>query len=1773
MTEKYWITFGPAGEASPESVKTANKRWTHCGPVYPDVVSRISIISRDTWAESRLCKIDIRTRGGQSYSFGEHCRGGMPQTLELYPGERLLNGTLVFKQTSRVARSDARLSGNDTFVNAAVCLTTSYGDRLSSGYAACDKLQPLLPANSSGILAGVGGSVALDDTGSEYVTSLYLIFHPWPTQLTYVPESIKVGEMESQQYCWIPQMKTNQQLSYCEGKRGYCTMRDSDVLATCQLTTEFSESFSVTSSDSASLTFGVSSSDAVSLATTNGTEASKNIEVSLERSASTGQTKGVVVSQGTSDGTEVVDGVSVTKARSRSTQDTTGTTEASTWSDATTSGETRSFSRTESREDTTSTESSRTRETSRGRTTSSSETIGSSTTLEEGGSDSTSNSKTDAVSSSVMDGTESTTSNSETNSESTTNTDSKNWHAEASVEATAKAGLPLIGETSVTVGFKAGGGGETSKAVMTGSEKQTSSSQANSRQNTQGTESTTGTTNERTRTFNSAQTSSRERTTGEEVSNTETDSNTLTQGHSQTRGSSDTQEQSFNTESTSERGGSREVSRQNTVGKEETDSETKDQSRSRSLISTSDYSESAELSQQLTESVNEAKSNSESAFQQVMTERSSTISNDVTNGKERTNGTEFSFTLSTTFGSEVSFNPNKLAMGLYLTVEQYKDARFSALVQLQTRGWGGVVEIPVTGVMNGVFTTATATIDDNVEIDCGGAKPWEIAAAGMDTIYQDSNIRLLLSRQRTSYRHAHEGCKWLGGVLVSLSSKSKQDRVIKALQSSLRSAASSDFLWSGAYQALASISSQPAWTWSSGDDFKGGFTDWIPDRAFQGTSTCMSFSRRADATARWSTKAQCKDLLSFVCQVTTLQDECPRGQAGEPPACYACTGSFFTDQAGLDQCLECPFEAVDWDRNGFNDDCVCPRGSAGSYREGCTPCLDSTYAPARGMRHCLDCTNGTAVRRRGADPDEGNAECRLSLSPPPPASPATRRRELLGRSLAQTQVLTVVQPHVTSAHQEVGLSRRSLKQIQYFCRGLWEQMEALKADVSSACGDMVELNRQLTANSTVDDCSPDTTVVACIEELSPIVDAMVNSSCCDQLSRLVEAFRPPRATCVIRNFAPIRHAFGSYHDVAHCEGHVKLVNGWVDGSSGRVEVYHAGQMGTICDDAWDDDDATVVCRQLGFDGGYAEWGGAFGPGFEWQPIYMNRVACDGSEPEVATCGRWGGEGSWGNHTCSHWEDAGATCFNCPGCPTQHSLRLAANRTGASEATAASWVEGRLEIWHNLNWGTACSDWFHRVNAEVACRLMGFHAGEVLPPEQAQAYMLSNTQAKNATVPPIQLDNLDCLGDEASLAACRRNAWGYHDCTHQQDVALRCYRHPQGTLRLVDGWPEHQRPGSAVSGRLEVLAGAQFGGVCAAGFEAADATVACRQLGYSEALLGAGNETQWAPPLGQPAALVGPACGPADLQLSECPLEDPAPPACERLQYVNITCYSCPEKPGYTWYRGQDHNGDDITWSANPSAECDSNPSCRGFNAGGWVKHAVWPRAGTGNAGDCLYVRTVGGICRDELSYCSSWASQGYCGDNYVYQDRNVPNVLCPRSCGRCTGARANCFPDDTDMAGVEVGTGQIYSREGCQKLCQNWGDSCIFTVRLDQYYNGGLWQCRLKSLPVTGGNSGTRGINGYESAVDQTCWARANSGNYYCINNWDVNGDHHDNTCNRFSGLSEDQCRAACDQVASCKFYIYFTDGLCALKKNPFRGGCGSTGYNTYIARTCFQVY
>ena len=45
---------------------------------------------------------------------------------------------------------------------------------------------------------------------------------------------------------------------------------------------------------------------------------------------------------------------------------------------------------------------------------------------------------------------------------------------------------------------------------------------------------------------------------------------------------------------------------------------------------------------------------------------------------------------------------------------------------------------------------------------------------------------------------------------------------------------------------------------------------------------------------------------------------------------------------------------------------------------------------------------------------------------------------------------------------------------------------------------------------------------------------------------------------------------------------IRLITANDDIGGGRIEVYHNGQWGTICDKSWSEQAAKVACRELGF---------------------------------------------------------------------------------------------------------------------------------------------------------------------------------------------------------------------------------------------------------------------------------------------------------------------------------------------------------------------------------------------------------------------------------------------------------------------------------------------------------------------------------------------------------------------------------------------------------------
>ncbi|XP_011673150.1 scavenger receptor class A member 5-like [Strongylocentrotus purpuratus] len=102
------------------------------------------------------------------------------------------------------------------------------------------------------------------------------------------------------------------------------------------------------------------------------------------------------------------------------------------------------------------------------------------------------------------------------------------------------------------------------------------------------------------------------------------------------------------------------------------------------------------------------------------------------------------------------------------------------------------------------------------------------------------------------------------------------------------------------------------------------------------------------------------------------------------------------------------------------------------------------------------------------------------------------------------------------------------------------------------------------------------------------------------------------------------------------EGNLRLVNG-SDYTEGRLEIFHDDQWGSICDNTWFGDDASVACRQMGLGNvkyAYQDYGPGQGP------VHLDDVDCRGTEMYITTCQK----GDWGVNNCGHDSDVGMSCF-------------------------------------------------------------------------------------------------------------------------------------------------------------------------------------------------------------------------------------------------------------------------------------------------------------------------------------------------------------------------------------------------------------------------------------------------------------------------------------------------------------------------------------------------
>uniref|UniRef100_A0A671K8Z2 Lysyl oxidase homolog n=1 Tax=Sinocyclocheilus anshuiensis TaxID=1608454 RepID=A0A671K8Z2_9TELE len=204
------------------------------------------------------------------------------------------------------------------------------------------------------------------------------------------------------------------------------------------------------------------------------------------------------------------------------------------------------------------------------------------------------------------------------------------------------------------------------------------------------------------------------------------------------------------------------------------------------------------------------------------------------------------------------------------------------------------------------------------------------------------------------------------------------------------------------------------------------------------------------------------------------------------------------------------------------------------------------------------------------------------------------------------------------------------------------------------------------------------------------------------------------------------------------QSQVRLKGGAKTGE-GRVEVLKGSEWGTVCDDHWNLQSASVVCREVGFGTAKEALTGArMGQGMG--PIYMNEVQCRGDEKSLWDCPHK----SITAEDCKHMEDASVIC-NIPYMGFEKSIRLTGGRTQ---------LEGRVELLLSTgsgvrDWGLVCGDGWTSREAMVVCRQLGLG--------HASSGLRETWYWDSSNVTEMVLSGVKCKGNEMTLTDCQHHS--------------------------------------------------------------------------------------------------------------------------------------------------------------------------------------------------------------------------------------------------------------------------------------------------------------------------------------------------------------------------------------------------------------------------------
>uniref|UniRef100_A0A8C4F4Z5 SRCR domain-containing protein n=1 Tax=Dicentrarchus labrax TaxID=13489 RepID=A0A8C4F4Z5_DICLA len=317
-----------------------------------------------------------------------------------------------------------------------------------------------------------------------------------------------------------------------------------------------------------------------------------------------------------------------------------------------------------------------------------------------------------------------------------------------------------------------------------------------------------------------------------------------------------------------------------------------------------------------------------------------------------------------------------------------------------------------------------------------------------------------------------------------------------------------------------------------------------------------------------------------------------------------------------------------------------------------------------------------------------------------------------------------------------------------------------------------------------------------------------------------------------------------------CPDSVRLVDG-TSPCSGRLEVKsdQSNQWwSSVCEDDFDQQDAEVVCRELGCGAPSVLQGALYGE--VEAPMWTKEFQCGGHESALLDCRSSGSA----RNTCSPGKAVGLTCSGRRGA----AVRL----VGGGSRCA-----GTLELKHKGDWTPVKGFRWTLEEANVVCRNLDCGSGALYGEVEA----------------PMWTKEFQCGGQESALLDCRSSGSARNTCSPGKAVGLTCSGRRGaaaliGSFLLVGG-------DSRCAGTLELKHDGDWRPV-RDDFDQQDAEVVCRELGCGApsvlqgALYGEVEAPMWTKEF---------QCGGHESALLDCRSSGSARNTCSPGKAVGLTC--------------------------------------------------------------------------------------------------------------------------------------------------------------------------------------------------------------------------------------------------------------------------------------------